>query len=96
MGLEVFDGDDGMDDDLFRRLRSEGEEVADASDDQGYGHHDGAVLVLYQGQYYVVSGSGCSCGGSADIDGPFRDQESALRSSGDNEGDLRRALGQEG
>jgi hypothetical protein len=90
-GIEVFDGDEGLDRALYERLAKDGEEVLSCASAEGWGHHSGAVITRLDGKLYVTSGSGCSCGGSADIDGPFDDLDAAIGAVGQYADDLRRA-----
>lgn len=85
-----FDDHEYRNDALWQRLQTDAEEIADAVDRQGYGHHSGAVLLKMDGQFYVVSGSGCSCGGRMDIDGPHQNAEDAIGACGQHGDDLRR------
>lgn len=78
--LDIVDGDTFTTTEqhaLFKTLQEEGLVIRSEAKDWGWGHHDAVVVVLYAGKYYVVSGGGCSCEGSACVDGPFDSDEEA-------------------
>lgn len=73
--LELMRGDTFEDEEslaLFTRL-ADGPHQVIASDgwDGGWGHHDVTAVVLADGKYWLVTGGGCSCQGSASIEGPY-------------------------
>lgn len=72
--LDIVDGDTFTTDEqhtLFKTLQEHGTVIRSHASDWGWGHHDATIVVLYAGKYYVVTGGGCSCEGSAEVAGPF-------------------------
>lgn len=62
---------------LYEQLCERGETVASEASDHGWGHHSAKIVVSMDGKFYVVDGGGCSCEGSASVDGPFDTREAA-------------------
>jgi hypothetical protein len=64
--------------DLFQKIVDGNHEVvASEAWDGGYGHHSVQAIVLFEGSYYSIHASGCSCDGSATVSGPFATREAA-------------------
>jgi hypothetical protein len=69
----------GKDKDAFF---AEGVEVARSSEDYGYSPDD-AVIAVWRNALWTVEASGCSCGGSGNLDGPFTSIKDAIRNLSD-------------
>jgi hypothetical protein len=74
---------------LLDRLEAGGRVVMEYEDEMGYGHHTTAYIVEMGGSFYAAESSGCSCGGSGNVNGPYSSKDEAILAIGSCRSDLK-------
>lgn len=80
-----YNGYDGQDDPVPEGLT----QVIAYGWEGGYGHCNFYVVGERDNQFWGISGGGCSCGGSRDVNGPFKTVDEARKYIGELHYDLK-------